>query len=95
MLEQKCEISHFLICPMFCQYKRYDTRYDTKLRNEVANISNKVAIYKNLLRIINKNIINKTNWGSVNRFWFIDRRDNTFVRETGMTIMTSFDSLQT
>ena len=89
MLEQKCEKSHFLICPMFCQ------SHDTKLRNEVANISNKVAIYKNLLRIINKNIINETNWGSVNRFWFINRRDNTFVRETGMTIMTSFDSLQT
>ena len=29
--------------------------HDTELRNVVANISNKVAIYKNLIRSINKN----------------------------------------
>ena len=43
-------------------------------RNVVANISNKVSIYKNLTRIISK-IVNKTDWGSVNRFWFINRRN--------------------
>ena len=77
---------------MFCR------SHDTKLRNVVANISNEIAIYKNLIRIINKDIINKTDWGSVNRFWFINRRNmitTLWGKQEFMTIMTSFDSLQT
>ena len=52
MSEQKCEKSRFLIC--LCLILSYCRCQDTKLRNVVANISNKAATYKNLIRIINE-----------------------------------------
>ena len=48
---------------------------DTKLWKVVANISNKVTTCNNLPWVINKNIVNKTSWGSVNTCWFINCRN--------------------